>query len=392
MPESYRQSLALPRYWRQGILALLFTSLSALSLAQSDEEKTREQLQKLEADIKSISTEISEASNRHDELQQQLRKAEVELGALQRQIAENQQALEDGKKELLALEAQRPALEQARDKQQARIAQELKTAWQMGRQGEIKIVLNQENPHTVARSLGYYRYFFRARNTLLEQYRQTLRDLEELQQRIDTTQAELAIRGETLEQQQNELSSVQANRKLAMEKLTASISSYSARLKEKEQDRKQLEDLLSAIEKAIVELELPENYASFQSTKSQMPWPVAGKPSNQFDRPRNEGKMRWQGVTIPAAEGTTVKAIHHGRVVYADWLRGSGLLLIIDHGDGYMSLYAHNESLLREVGEWVTVGTPISTVGNTGGEQNAALYFEIRHNGKPTNPANWCKS
>jgi|AntAceMinimDraft_5_1070358.scaffolds.fasta_scaffold00249_13 septal ring factor EnvC (AmiA/AmiB activator) len=392
MSEPPKHSPALLRHWLPFILALVVSGLPALSFAQSDEEKTRDQLQKLEADIKIISAEISEASNRHDELQQQLRKAEVELGTLQRQISENQQALEDGKKELLVLQAQRPELEEARDKQQARIAQELKTAWQMGRQGEIKIILNQENPHTVARSLGYYRYFFRARNTLLEQYRQTLRDLEELQQKIDTTQAELATRGETLEQQQNTLTTVQANRALAMEKLTSSISNNSARLKEKEEDRKQLEDLLSAIEKAIVELELPENYASFHSAKSQMPWPVAGKPSNNFDRPRNEGKMRWQGITIPAAEGTTVKAIHHGRVVYADWLRGSGLLLIIDHGDGYMSLYAHNESLLREVGEWVTLDTPISTVGNTGGEEQTALYFEIRHNGKPTNPANWCKN
>ena len=261
MPESCRHSLTLPPRWRHCIVALILVGLPAVSLAQSDEEKTREQLQELEADIKSISAETSEASNRHDELQQQLRTAEVELGALQRQISENQQALEDGKKELLALEEQRPELEKARDKQQARIAQELKTAWQMGRQGEIKVALNQENPHTVARSLGYYRYFFRARNTLLEQYRQTLRDLEELQKRIDTTQAELATRGETLEQQQIELTSAQSNRKLAMEKLTASISSNSTRLKEKEQDRKQLEDLLRAIEEAIVELELPENYA-----------------------------------------------------------------------------------------------------------------------------------
>ena len=101
--------------------------------------------------------------------------------------------------------------------------------------------------------------------------------------------------------------------------------------------------------------------------------------------------MRWQGVNIPAAEGTTVRAIHHGRVVYSDWLRGSGLLLIIDHGDGYMSLYAHNQSLLREVGEWVTAGTPIATVGSSGGQERSALYFEIRHQGKPTDPARWCK-
>ena len=374
------------------ILALLFAVLPLQSLAQSDEEKAREQLLQLEEDIKSISEEISDASTRHDELQQQLRQSEVELGTLQRQMAENQLALENGAKELLASEAQRTELQQARDKQQARIAQELKTAWQMGRQGEIKVILNQENPHTVARSLGYYRYFFRARNTLLEQYRETLRELEEVQLQIDTTQAELAERGATLKQQQLDLTAAQANRKLAMAELSASISSASAQLKQKEQDRKQLEDLLSAIEEAVVDLKTPDNYATFESAKSQMPWPISGQPSNQFGRSRNEGKMRWQGITRPAEEGSTVQAIHHGRVVYADWLRGSGLLLIIDHGDGYMSLYAHNETLLREVGEWVTVGTPISTVGNTGGEEQAALYFEIRHNGKPTNPANWCSN
>ena len=381
MPETRKRHL---------ILALLLAVLPLPGLAQSDEEKAREQLQTLEEDIKAITEEISADSSRHDELQQQLRQSEVELGTLQRQIAENEQALKSGAQELVTLKAQRTELEQARDKQQARIAQELKTAWQMGRQGEIKVILNQENPHTVARSLGYYRYFFRARNTLLREYRKTLRELEDVQQRIDTTLADLAVRGDTLTQQQTDLTAAQGTRKLAMEELTASISSNSEQLKQKEQDRKQLEELLRAIEEAVVDLKTPDNYATFQSAKSQMPWPLAGKPSNQFGRSRNAGKMRWQGVTIPAEEGATVKAIHHGRVVYADWLRGSGLLLIIDHGDGYMSLYAHNESLLREVGEWVTVGTPISTVGNTGGESEAALYFEIRHNGKPTDPSSWC--
>jgi murein hydrolase activator len=371
---------------------LLLAGLSRQSLAQSDEEKTREQLQQLEVDIKRISSEISDASSRHNELQQQLRKAEVELGTLQRGITENQRALKAGAKDLADLQQQRSAHEKARDQQQARIALELKTAWQMGRQGELKVLLNQESPHTVARSLGYYRYFFRARNTLLGQYRKTLRELEELQQRIDTKLLELESRGETLEKQQVDLTAAQDSQKLALAKLNDSISSKSAQLKQKEQDRKQLEDLLRAIEKAIVDLKVPTNYAAFKSARGQMPWPVDGKPSNQFDRPRNEGKMRWQGITIPAAEGATVKAIHHGRVVFADWLRGSGLLLIIDHGDGYMSLYAHNASLLREVGEWVSAGTPVSTVGNTGGEDQAALYFEIRHKGKPTNPSNWCKN
>jgi len=381
--------------WRVVLVALLsgllLTGLSQQSRAQSDEEKAREQLQQLEVEIKGITSEISTASNRHNELQEQLRQAEVDLGTLQRDITENQRTLAANTKELAAMEQRRTEQEQARDLQKAHISLELKTAWQMGRQGQIKVLLNQENPHTVARSLAYYRYFFEARNTLLEQYRKTLRELQELQQRIDATLAELDSRGRTLQQQQADLTTAQASRQLALAELNDSISSKSAQLKQKEQDRKQLEELLRAIEKAIIDLQVPANYATFQSARGQMPWPVAGKPSNQFDHPRNEGKMRWQGITIPATEGTTVKAIHHGRVVYADWLRGSGLLLIIDHSDGYMSLYAHNESLLREVGEWVTAGTPVSTVGNTGGEDQTALYFEIRHNGKPTNPAQWCK-
>lgn len=373
------------------LLVLLLTSLSGQGLAQSDEEKTREQLQQLEADIKQISSEISNATSRQSQLQEQLRKAEVELGTLQRAIAENKKALQASEKALADLEQQRTTLQQARDQQKARIAQELKMAWQIGRQGQFRIVLNQESPHTVARSLAYYRHFFSARNELLESYRKTLRELVEVEQRIDTTMAELETRGQALAQQQDELTTAQSDRKKALGDLSASISSASAQLKQKEQDRKQLEELLRAIEEAIVDLKIPENYATFQSAKGQMPWPVKGKHSNGFNRSRNEGKMRWQGVTIPASEGTKVNAIHHGRVVYADWLRGSGLLVIIDHGEGYMSLYAHNESLLREVGEWVTAGTPVSTVGNTGGETQAALYFEIRHDGKPVDPAKWCK-
>ena len=158
-----------------------------------------------------------------------------------------------------------------------------------------------------------------------------------------------------------------------------------------ERDQRELEELLEAIEEALVNLAMPENYKPFSTAKGTMPWPISGRASHRFGKSRNEGKMRWQGVTIPANAGTTVAAIHHGRVVYADWLRGSGLLIIIDHGEGYMSLYAHNQSLLREVGEWVSAGTNISTVGSTGGLEKSALYFEVRVKGKPTNPASWCR-
>ena len=139
----------------------------------------------------------------------------------------------------------------------------------------------------------------------------------------------------------------------------------------------------------MAELEVPQEFQDFASFRGQMPWPVGGRPSNSFGARRGNGGLRWQGLVIPATEGSEVTAIHHGRVVFADWFRGSGLLLIVDHGDGFMSLYAHNEALLRDVGEWVSAGSAIATVGSTGGMAESALYFEIRENGKPTNPSSW---
>ena len=390
MPDMRGPALTLSTAWKI-LFTLLFCSLSCHSAAQSDEEKTRRQLQQLDVDIDRITAQISNASHRQTALQTQLKKAEVELGTLQRDIAKNQRAFANSNRELIDLKEQRSQHEKARDEQQARIAVELKTAWQVGRQGQIKVLLSQKSPHTMARSLEYYRYFLQARNAMIAEYRENLRQLAALQQRIDTTVAALGARRQTLKKQQVNLTAAQAKRELAMTQLSQSISSSSAQLKQKEQDRQQLEDLLQAIEEAIVDLEVPANYATFTSARGSMAWPVDGEQTNQFGRSRNAGKMQWQGITIAADKGTTVKAIHHGRVVYADWLRGSGLLLIIDHGDGYMSLYAHNESLLREVGEWVTAGSPISTVGNSAGMEQTAVYFEVRHNGKPTNPANWCK-
>ena len=358
---------------------------------QASEQETRARLERLQRDIKEINAEISRDNQRKGKLQEQLRQAEVALGALQRDIAANQRAIAASEAELDGLQAQRVDLEQARNAQQARIALELKTAWQMGQQGQVKVLLNQEDPHTVARAMAYYQYFFRARNDLVGRYRETLEELRELEERIAGTLDQQAAQQAELEQQQAQLETAQAARKETVASLSTSIESKAEKLKQLEQDRKELEKLLEAIARAVADLEVPEHYQPFKAARGKMPWPLAAKRVNNFGRPRNEGKMRWQGVTIPAREGSKVNAIHHGRVVYADWLRGSGLLLIIDHGDGYMSLYAHNQSLLREVGEWVKAGTPVSTVGNSGGQEQAALYFEIRHQGKPVNPASWCR-
>ena len=366
--------------------------LTNTALAQSEEEQTRKQLKQLQEDMQRISREISSEKARKNTLQGQLREAEVNLGTLQRDIRENERDLEAAQIRLAELKVQRGELETARDKQQESIARELKSAYQMGRQGQVKVLLNQEEPDTIARIMAYHRYFLQARSEHIASYRETLAQIAALAPQIESLSRQLENTGLAQQKHRTNLSKAQKSRELAVANLATSIESKGGKLQQMEGDRKELERLLEAIEVAVVNLRVPDNYGAFKSAKGKMPWPVAGKkPKNQYGKYRNEGKMRWQGVSISAREGTSVSAIHHGRVVYADWFRGSGLLLIIDHGDGYMSLYAHNQTLLREVGEWVTAGTPVSTVGSSGGQNSAALYFEIRHDGKPTNPGSWCR-
>lgn len=373
------------------LLGISLTCLPPAAQAQTDEAQARAQLEELQREIARIGKSLQSDRSKRDKLREQLRAAELELGQVQRGIRTTTEELERSEQALEALDRRRDTLRSARDRQQARVAAELRTAWQLGREGEVKVLLNQEQPHTLARALAYYRYFFEARNTLISEYRDTLAELGQVQERILDTNEQLERQRAELEQRREQLAEARKNREQAVAALSARIQDQDAALKAAEKDRADLENLLASIERAVNELDIPDNYQDFAAARGKMSWPVTGKPSNRFGRARNAGKMRWQGVTIPAKEGATVRAIHHGRVVYADWFRGSGLLLIIDHGDGYMSLYAHNESLLREVGEWVAPGTPVSTVGNSGGLEQTALYFEIRHQGKPVDPARWCQ-
>lgn len=363
----------------------------SVSKGQSDEEHTREQLDDLQREIRAVTQQISMEKNRKNSLQNQLRRADVELGSLQKNIAKNERALQLSREELADLNAKAQRLIQSRDAQQALVAREIRTAYQMGRQDQLKILLNQEDPSTLARAFTYYQYFYQARGKHIEQYREILAKLKELEPVIIMATSELENKKQALKKQQTKLIKAKKNRELAVSNLLASIASKGGKLKQMQQNQQELQHLLEAIEKAVVNLKMPENYKSFPAAKGSMPWPISGRASHRFGNSRNSGKMRWQGVTIPAKSGVNISAIHHGRVVYADWLRGSGLLLIIDHGDDYMSLYAHNQSLMAEVGEWVNAGSTIATVGSSGGKDTPALYFEVRHKGKPVNPASWCR-
>ncbi len=372
-----------------GITLIVLLPLSVDGQAETEEAAARNQLERLKRDMAALSQELQQDMQRRGSVQAALRQSETAIGNIRKAMDKTRQRLQWSERKLAELRAQRQQLLVARSEQQELIIREIQTAYQMGKQGHLKILLNQQQPGTLARSMAYYDYFYRARQGHIERYLETLASIDAIEPEIANTFSRLEATRVTLGQHEQQLVASKAQRQVDLNRLNISIAGKDQQLKKLDRDREELEHLLEVIEQAIAATELPREYQDFAALKGQMPWPLQGKPNNRFGGRRSIGKQRWQGLTIPAREGGSVTAIHHGRVVFADWLRGSGLLLIIDHGDGYMSLYAHNQALLRDVGEWVSAGAAISTAGNSGGRRQAALYFEIRHNGKPINPAHW---
>ncbi|MEJ2416360.1 MAG: peptidoglycan DD-metalloendopeptidase family protein, partial [Exilibacterium sp.] len=189
-----------------------------------------------------------------------------------------------------------------------------------------------------------------------------------------------------------QLADKQQQRQKTLARLNASINNKDQQLKQLAQDRAHLEHLLQEVIEVTAGWQPQDNSQPFAKLRGKLPWPTKGAIVHSFGSSRSAGKMKWNGVMINASQGAEVTAIHRGQVVFADYLRGHGLLMIVDHGDNYMSLYAHNQALYKTTGDRVKAGEVIANVGNSGGLARAGLYFEIRFRGQPTNPAKWCRN
>ena len=361
-------------------------------LAQDDADATRQQLEQLEAEIARISTARDTRRARRDQEQQQLADSERRLGELRQALASLNARIAARDRDIAALEVRSEALRDALEQQSETVARELRRAYRSADGDQLKLLLSQQDPQTFARMLAYYRYILDARSELLEAYRADLEELSRTDDALVASRQALQDERSAVRTQEQEIERERAQRSELLAQINAALANDEALLAQREQDRASLEQLLSEIEAATASLAIPMETQPFSAAQGQMPWPVDGRITDRFGGPRNQGKMRWQGVRLQADAGSPVSAIHHGRVVYADWLRGAGLLLVIDHGEGYMSLYAHNETLLREVGDWVSTGAAVATVGSSGGQERPGLYFEVRKDGKPRNPQRWCRS
>jgi len=410
-----------------------FALFCLLGSAMADERAdARRQIETARKDVAELQKLLKQIEQEKSAVQKQLQTTESEMGQLEKQVDALQQEIDRSEAELERLNDEKTTLEGARIEQQRLIGIQARAAYQSGRQEYLKLLLNQQNPEKFSRTLTYYDYLSKARFEQVASFNETLAQLARVEAGIEAQQTTLAEQQDGLQERRAQLADVRKERQLALAKLDRDYSSRDQKLKARRQEQAQLERVLKTIEQTLArqarEAEQARQRAQalareeqsrqqragsassaapgpqvssaggafggpFASAKGKLPWPVDGRLVARYGTPRGgDARTKWDGVLIGAAVGTQVRAVHGGRVVFADWLRGAGLLVILDHGNGYLSLYGHNQSLLRDAGEIVKAGDPIATVGTRGGQESAALYFAIRQQGRPSDPAQWCRA
>ncbi len=380
--------------WRgaaQRLLALLLLFAMALGvqaqLSDAERHAKAAELKKLQARIQAIAEQRSAVHSKYDKVQKQLRQVDREIGRQARALKKIDRRIAGQKRKLAELHKKQTRLTEVVNRQRDLLGSQIRAAYMIGRQEYLKLVLNQEDPTAMGRVFTYYRYFNQARRERIEAVLTSLAELQAVTAQLEVESKKLTqSRQEQLAKKRSLLKQKKQRRKV-MAQLKKDLQSKDQQIALLREDENKLTSLLDAIEDILT---APDDRDRFVDQRGQLSWPVRGKVRNLYGKHRQSSKLKWNGVLISAAEGSNVRAVARGRVAYADWLRGYGLLLILDHGDGYMSLYGYNQSLLREVGEWVETGDVLATVGKSGGQQDNALYFEIRHKGKPANPARWC--
>lgn len=379
-------------YLRHGLIALLlFASTGHVLAQQAQDSEYQQQIDKLKANIETLKKELRAAKSSRSDLQQDLQDTEVDIGELLKKIDRLKTNLDKQSKQLNELNIQRDELSKAETEQKKHMAEQIEAAYRLGGQSNIKLLLNQENPEQFSRMIKYYNFFLEARSEKVQAYLDTIAELDRITPRIETKRKQLSSSQKKLKSEHAQLKLAQSERKKTLARLERSIDNKDQQLKDNAKTQAHLQNLLAQVAEAVSKLPTPEGSQPFKKRKGKMSWPTSGRLKHKYGSFRASNKLRWDGHVFAANLGNSVKAVHSGRVIFADYLRGHGLLLIIDHGDGYMSLYAHNQSLLRETGDWVGTGEKVALVGQSGGLSQASLYFEIRHKGKPTNPSRWLK-
>lgn len=375
------------------LLSLCFGFNDVYASKNEDMVRYQSKLDKLQKSIAKIQQHLKGTKKQRSSVLSELNKLELEISKNARKLKKIEQEVVRVKEQKRALERELKQLNRQLANQRAILAEQVRSAYSMGHQQNLKMLLNQQDPAQAGRTQEYFNYLNRARQQQINSF---LDNIERKKQTEIAIQQALVKQNELLQAQKEKKRKRQKQRlqrKKLLAELSDKIKNQENTLSSLESSRSRIENLLKSLGELLADIPTsPSEKEPFKSRKGKLPWPVKGPFLGRFGQAKNYGDLKWNGVLIKAEMGTPVRVISHGRVAFSDWLQGFGFIIIVDHGDGYMSLYGHNESLFKQTGDWVQAGEVIATAGDSGGQPRSGVYFEIRSRGKPVNPSKWCTS
>lgn len=363
-----------------------FFFLLVFSANVKAETDSVQRLENVQAEIKSLTKSLDETKKSRADLHDQLEKQSKVISTLNRSLLDSTRKLKIKNDELDKLEKDKQKYRQSHAKQLDALAKQLRSAYLNTSPNYLKVLLSQHEPSSLSRTSAYYAYFHHARQEQLIEISASLKTLTHNRQILLIAQQQHQALYQEQQLQQQLLQKERKQRFVTAKQLDRKMEKQGVRVTSLQEQERALKSLLQSLSKQSkpLILDLP-----FSERKSTLAWPIQGKVIALYGSSRNLGKLTWQGMMINAPLGEEIISAAPGRVVFSDWLRGFGLLLIIDHGDKYMTLYGNNQSLLKKVGDSVTTGDIIALSGEQGVRQYTGLYFELRHQGNPTDPVKW---
>ncbi|WP_394132955.1 murein hydrolase activator EnvC family protein [Shewanella maritima] len=359
----------------------------AQSVQAADLDKRQSELKAIQSQINQQQNSLKSTTKQREQLMSLLKKDEQAIAKSAQLVNQTQDKLAKLNKALQALGQQQAELDTLKRTQQKTLSKQLSSAYLAGNHDYSKMMLNQQNPATVERMLTYYQYLNNARMKAISQLKETSEQLAQVEQQQVQQQQQLNATIIDQQQQADNLSKEQAQRQLTLTQLQRTLSTKGAELEQLQIEEASLKHL---VEQALQAVKNSPSMNGLAKQKGKLRWPTDGRTTKRFGSQRS-GQIKWKGTILSAPEGKDINAIAAGKVIYSDWLRGFGMVMVVDHGEGYMSLYGHAQTLFKNAGDTVSTGETIGLVGRSGGQTEPGLYFEIRHKGQAVNPARYCR-
>ncbi|MDF2183061.1 peptidoglycan DD-metalloendopeptidase family protein [Neptuniibacter sp. CAU 1671] len=369
------------------LLGLMLLLAPLVSISATDKAATQKQIKQLQSRIEKLTEKLRAQEGDSKSVTAALKKTEQEAGQVAREIRQLDQQLASLGGEETDLEGKKARILEDLKQRAIRLEQQIKVRYSAGKQPRLEMLLNQQDPEALDRMLRYHDALSQTLANDIRAFRTQLEALQTTDSRLAETRQAILDRQASLQQELDRLQQLRQQRQTDLAALKKALQQGGGELKQLKLDQTRLQAVLKEIEASFNVATLVADDTPFKTRKGRLAWPVKGRIGRDFGSMQNN--ISYDGIWIQGDAGQTVSAVHHGRVVFSDWLRGYGLVTILDHGNGYMTLYGYNQTLLREAGDWVAAGDAIATVGDSGGRQETGLYFAVRYKGEPQNPSGW---